>query len=69
MANAIFVKSSHHNLIKGGLFMKFTCPECRNPIKLTVEEIQKRHCTITCPSCQKTIELKNNLPLPKEQKR
>lgn len=49
--------------------MKFNCPECRNPIKLTVEEIQKRHNSITCPSCQKTIELKNNLPQSKEQKR
>ena len=47
--------------------MKFSCPECQNPIKLTVEEMQKRQCSVTCPSCHKTIELKNNLPKAKEQ--
>jgi transcription elongation factor Elf1 len=47
--------------------MKFNCPECKKPIKLSVEEIQKRHCEITCPSCQQSIELKNNLPQPKDR--
>lgn len=42
--------------------MKLSCPSCKNPIKLTVEEIQKPKLSTTCKSCQKTIELKNNLP-------
>lgn len=48
--------------------MKLNCPECQKPVKLSVEEIQKRHCSIICPSCQKTIELKNNLPQAKGSK-
>jgi len=43
--------------------MKFTCPECRGLIKLSLTEIQKPKCSITCPSCQKTINMKNNVPL------
>lgn len=42
--------------------MKFSCPDCRSQIKLSVEEIQKPQCNVTCPCCQKTIALKNNLP-------
>ncbi len=49
--------------------MKFSCPECRNPIKLTMEEIQKPRCSVVCPSCQKKIELKNNMPQTQDQNR
>lgn len=57
----------HYLAIMEVFLMKFSCPECQNPIKLTVEEMQKRQCSVTCPSCHKTIELKNNLPKAKEQ--
>ena len=60
-------KCYSYHLTMEVILMKFNCPECQNPIKLSVEEIQKRHCSITCPSCQKTIELKNNLPKAKDQ--
>ncbi len=45
--------------------MKFSCPDCRGQIKLSVEEIQKPQCKVTCPVCHKTISLKNNLPAQK----
>jgi len=45
--------------------MKFNCPECQKPVKLSVEEMQKRQHSVTCPSWQTTIELKNNLPQAK----
>jgi endogenous inhibitor of DNA gyrase (YacG/DUF329 family) len=48
--------------------MKINCPECQKPVKLSVEEMQKRQHSVTCPSCQKTIELKNNLPQSKSHK-
>lgn len=48
--------------------MKLSCPDCRGQIKLSVEEIQKPQCSVTCPVCNKTITLKNNLPTKQDDK-
>lgn len=43
--------------------MKFSCPTCGAHVKLSVKDIQKPECVVTCPSCKNNIHLKNNLPV------
>ncbi|MDR3591417.1 MAG: hypothetical protein P4N41_17315 [Negativicutes bacterium] len=42
--------------------MKINCPNCDTRLKLTVDEIQKPKWSTVCPTCKKSISLKNNLP-------
>jgi len=43
--------------------MKLNCPACGARVKLSMEDIQKAECVVTCQLCKKNIQLKNNLPL------
>jgi len=48
--------------------MTLSCPNCDTRVKLTVDEIQKPQCSTICPTCKKSISLKNNLPITNSNK-